>query len=86
MSPAKNGIDPTSRRSRLKLYFASNPGQHSAKDVATTLGDDPMKVQNECARMARDGQLTRTQVSPPAVGKPRGVSTYSAPTEPTTED
>lgn len=85
MSPAKNQIAPTSRRSRLRLFFATNPGEHDPKDVAAALGDEVQRVQNECARMARSGDLIRTQVSPPALGQPKGISTYSAaPTQETT--
>ena len=78
MSPAPKQIDPTSRRSRLRLFFATNPGQHRAKDVAAALGDQTQYVANECARMARSGDLTRTQT--PVEGRKQPITTLSAPT------
>lgn len=75
--PAPKQIDPTSRRSRLRLFFATNPGHHRAKDVAKALGDKGQYVANECARMARTGDLDRVQT--PVEGRGQPITTYGAP-------
>lgn len=72
--PAPNQIDPTSRRSRIRLFFATNPGRHRPRDVATALGDEYLRVANELARMARDGDLMKVQT--PIEGKVRPLTTY----------
>lgn len=76
--PAPKQIDPTSRRSRLRLYFATNAGHHRAKDVAKALGDKTQYVANECARMARSGDLDRRQTE--VEGRAQPITTYGAPT------
>lgn len=75
--PAKAQIDPTSRRSRLRLFFATNPGWHRAKDVAAALDDQTQYVANECGRMARTGDLERQQVV--IEGRKQPVTTFAAP-------
>jgi len=84
--PRANQIDPTSLRSRLRLFFLTNPGQHRPKDVAVALSEPTVTVSNECARMARTGILVKSR---PPGSKPMGPgATYSlAPqTDPTPED
>lgn len=74
--PARGQIDPTSRRSRLRLYFSANPGQHRAKDIAAILGDKTQYVANECGRMVRDGELARQHTNVP--GRKTPITTFSA--------
>lgn len=75
--PAAKQIDPTSRRSRLRLYFATNPGYHRAKDVAAALGQPTQYIANECARMAREGALERVRTS--VEGRKLPITTFGVP-------
>lgn len=82
--PAPKQIDPTSRRSRLRLFLATNPGHHRAKDVASALGDKPQYVANELARMARSGDIDRRTT--PAEGRTHPITTYGQQTTPVTQE
>lgn len=75
--PAAKQINPTSRRSRLRLFFATNPGQHRARDVAKALGEPTQYIANECGRMAREGALERVRTS--VEGRSLPVTTFGVP-------
>lgn len=82
MAPARDQIAPDSRRTDLRLFFAVNPGQHRAKDVAAALGIPPGKgrtqLTNELARMAREGKVERIRTV--VEGRKSPITYYRQPT------
>lgn len=77
--PAPKQINPTSLRSRLRLYFMTNPGNHRPLDVATALNAPARTVANECARLARSGELARARPPGSAAMGPGVTYTLAKP-------
>lgn len=83
MSPAAKQINPTSLRSRLRLFFATNPGEHRPRDIADTLGEPPRNVARELSRLHRDGALLRTRPEGAATSGPGALYSLAPPKQET---
>lgn len=78
--PAKGQHNPESLPSKIREWFAEHPGMHRCQDVAHSLGyDRTWPVANECGRLWREGQLSRTRV--PVEGRRKPITYYAAPDE-----
>lgn len=65
--PRAKQIDPTSLRSRIRLFLLDNPGTHRPRDVAAALTRPESRtvsqwttdVGRECSRLVKAGELER---------------------------
>lgn len=88
--PARSSSRPDSLRSRLKLWFIDNPGEHRPAEVAPSFPDKSyVRVGAELSRLYKDGVLDRRTAPAPDGVRAKTTSYYrlaNTPVPPTTED
>jgi len=85
--PAKDDLDPASRRARLLAWFEEHPGFHRCRDVAADLGDETHPIAVTARILMLRGDIERFH-APPAKPGGRPVTLYgiNAATRTTTHE
>jgi hypothetical protein len=95
MARPKNDERHEALPARIRLWMLDHPGEHRARDIAEGLGVPAgmtrakwsQKVANALVRLASDGSVARTEVTPEGWKVPVGVySLQTAATAPTGSD
>lgn len=84
--PAKNHVDPSSRRQRVLAYYKENPGLHRCKDVGAALGEPTHPVAVASRTLYLQGKLERHLITTPGKSYPVTKYTYANGTDPAEEN